>query len=143
MANNHGGYRAPKNPAPVSGPGRLSRRTDGGPQQTHAQMTGMPYGENAEYMDLQSSAPVAATPSVSNTRSRNIVPAGPTVAATPLFAPTNRPDEPVTAGAPFGPGPNGAPDAQPTLAEAFRRMAMNDPSGDAQQLFELAQRLGW
>lgn len=32
-------------------------------------------------------------------------PTGQTAAATPLFAPTARPEEPVTAGAPFGPGP--------------------------------------
>ena len=29
----HGGKRTPGNPAPVSGPGQLSQRTDGGPQQ--------------------------------------------------------------------------------------------------------------
>ena len=28
----HGGKRTPGNPAPVSGPGQLSQRTDGGPQ---------------------------------------------------------------------------------------------------------------
>ena len=30
MANGRGGYRQPSNPAPVSGPGALSKRTDGG-----------------------------------------------------------------------------------------------------------------
>ena len=41
----HGGYRTPSNPAPVSGPGSLSQRTDGGPRQVQAEMSGMPYGE--------------------------------------------------------------------------------------------------
>ena len=104
MANNHGGPRTPSAPAPVSGPGQLARRTDGGPAQTTTPMTGMAYGENADYNDIQSSAPLAATPSVSNMRARNQRPTGPSVAATPLFSPTQRPDEPVTAGAPFGPG---------------------------------------
>lgn len=31
MTEGRGGYRRPTNPAPVSGPGELSQRTDGGP----------------------------------------------------------------------------------------------------------------
>lgn len=100
----HGGKRTPSNPAPVSGPGRMSRRTDGGPQQTTVPMTGMGYGENADFNEMQSAAPLAAAPSVSNTRTRSTSPTGQRAAATPLFAPTQRPEEPVTAGAPFGPG---------------------------------------
>jgi hypothetical protein len=105
MANNHGGPRTPSNPAPVSAPGALSRRTDGGPSQTTVPMTGMGYGENADYNDIQSSAPLAAAPSVSNTRARKSSPTGQGAAATPLFSPSGFPEEPVTAGAPFGPGP--------------------------------------
>lgn len=116
MPEGWGGARTPQNPAPVSGPGRLARRTDGGPSQTTVPMTGMAYGENADYNDMQSSAPLAATPSVSNTRARKTSPTGPSVAATPLFAPTARPDEPVTAGAPFGPGEGPAPSAVMTPA---------------------------
>lgn len=112
MAEQHGGYRRPSAPAPVSMPGALSRRTDGGPAQTTVPMTGMGYGENADYNDIQSSAPLAAAPSVSNTRARKSSPTGSGVAAVPLFAPTAFPDEPVTAGAPFGPGAGPAP--QPT-----------------------------
>jgi hypothetical protein len=55
MAEGRGGYRKPNSPAPVSGPGQLSRRTDGGPQQTTQPMTGMGYGENAEFTEMQSS----------------------------------------------------------------------------------------
>lgn len=99
----HGGKRTPRNPAPVSGPGRMSRRTDGGPQQVQAEMTGMPYGENSDFMELQSSAPMAAAPA-SRQQSKRGGGAAQQVRANPLFAPTQRPDEPVTAGAPFGPG---------------------------------------
>lgn len=106
MANGHGGSRTPSNPAPVSAPGALSRRTDGGPQQVNAQMTGMAYGDNADFMDIQSGAPMAATPGVRPSRG-GAAPAGP--GATSLFSPTQRPNEPVTAGAPFGPG--AGPDA--------------------------------
>lgn len=91
-----GGYQQPSNPAPVSGPGRLSRRTDGGPaSQTPPPTTGMPYGENAELDDIAASAPLAAAspPSVG------------------FGDPTTAPDEPVTAGNPLGPGPG--PEALP------------------------------
>lgn len=114
MAEQHGGRRTPSNPAPVAMPGALSRRTDGGPSQTTVPMSGMAYGENADYNDIQSSAPMAAAPTVSNARARKSSPTGQGAAATPLFAPTGFPDEPVTAGAPFGPGPG--PMSAPTPA---------------------------
>lgn len=141
----HGGKRTPRNPAPVSGPGRMSRRTDGGPQQTTVPMTGMGYGENADFNEMQSAAPLAAAPSVSNTRTRNTSPTGQRAAATPLFAPTQRPEEPVTAGAPFGPGPGPQPmpQQQQSLAGLLRRVSEQDSSGDAEFLAALAQRLGW
>ena len=105
MAEQWGGKRTPRNPAPVSGPGQMSRRTDGGPQQVQAEMTGMPYGENAEFNTLQSSAPMSASPAMRPSRGgRASAPVRSTSAPTPLFAPTQRPDEPITAGAPFGPG---------------------------------------
>jgi len=147
MAEQHGGARTPRNPAPVSGPGQLSRRTDGGPQQTTVPMTGMAYGENADFNDIQSAAPMAAAPSVSNTRTRNTSPTGQRAAATPLFSPTQRPDEPVTAGAPFGPGPGPS-----TPMQQQRRAGLSDTltkivnrTGDAQmeRLAEIARRLGW
>jgi len=118
MAGPNGGYRRPTNPAPVSGPGQLSQRTDGGPQQVQANMTGMPYGENAEFNTMQSMAPMAASPSARSPRasSRSAgAGAGGGMSATPLFAPTQRPDEPVTAGAPFGPG--AGPSMQPNSSQ--------------------------
>ena len=98
-----GGRRTPRNPAPVSGPGQLSQRTDGGPQQVQADFSGMPYGENQAMENLQSSAPMSASRSAGSPRARQREAArGP--AATPLFSPSQRPDEPVTSGASFGPG---------------------------------------
>lgn len=114
MADGRGGYRRPRQPAPVSGPGQLSRRTDGGPQQTTQPMTGMGYGENAEFNAIQGAAPLAAAPQVSNTRARSASPTGQGVAAVPLFSPTGFPEEPITAGASIGPGPG--PQAPPGTA---------------------------
>lgn len=96
-----GGYQAPANPAPVSGPGALSQRTDGGPSQPRMQMPDAAYGEQAEFQALQGGAPMAMEGG----------PAGPPPMG--MGGPTMRPDEPVTAGVPIGPGPNrlaGAPD---------------------------------
>jgi hypothetical protein len=145
MAEGRGGYRRPANPAPVSGPGQLSRRTDGGPQQTTQPMTGMGYGENQEFNALQGGAPLAATPSVSNTRARRTSPAEQGVAATPLFSPTGFPDEPITAGADFGPGAGASPyvSSPDSLTSVFSRIAANDPTGDSMQMLALVERLGY
>lgn len=145
MANGRGGYRRPGAPAPVSGPGQLSRRTDGGPQQTTVPMTGMAYGENADFNDIQSSAPLAATPSVSRTQTRRNKTASAPVAATPLFAPTQYPDEPVTAGVDFGPGPGSPPPAVSVrkLSDVFNEIAAGNPNSDAGMMATIAKRLGY
>jgi hypothetical protein len=129
MAEGHGGMRRPSNPAPVSGPGAMSRRTDG---QGARYIAGGEYGEGQEMMDLQTSAPMAKSPEVRPRRRAAAPPAvemGP--APTPLFAPTKRPDEPITAGAPFGPGP-GPQQRAVTGAVSSRLMALAayDESGD-------------
>jgi hypothetical protein len=103
MAENRGGYRKPENPAPVSGPGKMSRRTDGGPtdmKQPMQEVTGMGYGENQELNEIQASAPLSAAPSVPTSAPMM----APQPLPTPLTAATERPMEPVTAGLPFGPG---------------------------------------
>lgn len=57
MANGRGGYQEPSNPAPVSGPGSLSRRTDGG--QKIRDIPNAAYGENKDFRQIQQSAPVS------------------------------------------------------------------------------------
>lgn len=93
MANGHGGYRRPEKPAPVSGPGKFSRRTDGGPADEKHQAPrwtgGAEYGEGTELMEIQGAAPMAG---------------GPAAPSLDFGAPTARPDEPITHGAPFGAG---------------------------------------
>lgn len=100
-----GGYQRPSNPAPASGPGAMSQRTDGGPGGQPARyVAGLPYGEGQDFMDLQSSAPMSS----GNTAKPKKMSGGATAAGpglTPLNAPTENPGEPLTAGAPFGPGP--------------------------------------
>ncbi len=97
-----GGYRKPANPAPVSGPGALSRRTDGGPTQGAKPIPADgQYGERKAMQELQQAAPMQGN-TIPNVPTPTI--AQPRAQVTNLFAPTQRPDEPITAGAPVGPG---------------------------------------
>lgn len=103
MANGHGGPRTPARPAPVSGPGRLSKRTDGGPAQKMRDIPSQGYGDASQFKALEQSAPMAAGDAPSPI-SGGGAPSGP-MDVTPLSAPSTRPGEPVTAGAPMGAGP--------------------------------------
>lgn len=100
-----GGQRTPSNPAVVSGPGRLSQRTDGGvgSRQVASYVAGGDYGDGG-LMGLQQGAPMSATPSIAS----NPTSAQPQVdnsqPLVPLTAPSQRPNEPVTEGAAAGPG---------------------------------------
>ena len=98
----HGGYRAPANPAAASGPGALSQRTDGGPATQGAMVApGGPYGSRQDQMQIQQSAPMQG--------GGNPAPPQPQVTRdmlTPLDAPSQRPNEPITAGLGSVPTPN-------------------------------------
>lgn len=100
-----GGPRTPRNPAPVSGPSQLSRRTDGGPGQKARYMSGGEYGEGQEMMGLQKAAPMAQAPATPQQSAGAAAMERPMRTATPLDAPSERPDEPLTSGSPVGPGP--------------------------------------
>ena len=123
-----GGYRKPSNPAPISGPGALSQRTDGGPTQPARYMSGLPYGEGQQNYDNQVAAPMAGNP----------VPQ--MEMPTPLMAPTARPNEPITAGVNIGDGPGSEamgrlPNKAYTLTEVFRNLIQYDASGDAELVY--------
>lgn len=123
----HGGYRAPANPAPVSGPGALSQRTDGVP---NGEVKGLAYGENQVVNGMASQGPMAQPP------------AGPSIV--PLDAPSMMPDQPVTAGVPVGPGPG--PEAmsqRPSkVTDLLARLLGNDINGSIEELYLLAESQG-
>ena len=132
MANGRGGYRQPSNPAPVSGPGALSKRTDGGATEGMTQapkyMAGMGYGMGGN-MEQQSGAPMQG----------NSVPFMPSPMV-PLTAPTSRPQEPITAGADFGAGPGSEalvnmPSPQINITNILSRLAQYDDSGDTELIY--------
>lgn len=116
-----GGYQKPANPAPASGPGALSQRTDGGPGQPARDWPDAKYGENQAYQAQQAGAPLASSP-----------PAPPVVG---LDAPTQRPDEHVTSGVDMGPGPGSeilgpsSPPSAGALSSAIFGLAASDMTG--------------
>lgn len=130
-----GGYQKPSNPAPVSGPGALSRRTDGGPTQGAKYMAGGRYGEGQALQEMQRSAPMAAA-ARPNVSAPKMQPAMSPV--TSIFAPTERPGEPLTAGMPFGEGPG--PEAlnlgrnADTLSNTLASIAQYDETGQVTEL---------
>ena len=102
-----GGYQRPSKPAAVSGPGAMSQRTDGGPSVDNAKqaaryVSGGSYGEGQEMMAIQQGAPMAAAPDMPSAMPMEL-PEPP-----PFDSPTELPDQPVTAGNPYGPGPGPA-----------------------------------
>jgi hypothetical protein len=136
-----GGYRKPTNPAPVSGPGALSRRTDGA--QPVMNITGGKYGENKELTELQGSAKMAQSQP-----SGAPVPGGAPASSkvTPLFSPTERPQEPMTAGMPFGEGPNSpgilTGSIKPTLKDTLLRAMAASDDPDLQIAYHYMQMNG-
>jgi hypothetical protein len=106
-SSGRGGYQAPNNPAPVSGPGAMSARTDGGPQAIQ-QLANAKYGEQKNFQQIQQGAPMAGgvnPPSGPPPSAFRQAAGGAGNAVVPLSEPTQRPGEPVTSGAASGAGP--------------------------------------
>jgi len=131
MANGQGGYRQPSNPAPVSGPGALSKRTDGGAVEGMTQpakyMAGLGYGKGGN-MEQQTGAPIQG----------NDIPATP-MPNVSLSQPSMRPEEPITAGIDMGPGPGTEalkiPNMQYSASQTIRQIAQYDQSGESELLY--------
>lgn len=156
-----GGYRPPANPAAVSGPGALSRRTDGAPGQTPMPVTGQPYGAGQELQEQQRMAPMsdvregrgapagAPTPQPQAQAPQGGPPqGGPPRQAGPgqvvsLEAESERPHEPITAGAPFGAGPGPLPQASGfRVRDLLGALLGSDLAGDLADLYLEAERMG-
>lgn len=148
-----GGYQRPTSPAPVSGPGALSRRTDGGPSQPIRDLPDAKYGENAEYVASQQGAPLAKTGGMPLGSPMGAEPGGPVPESAPQMpqitgfnAPTSRPEEPVTAGSAIGPGPGPNPTMQPMrqgqLSEALAQHFAEDDTGYIRLMAEDLAELG-
>lgn len=142
MAENRGGYRPT---APQNNPANVS--ATGGAGQSGTQparyISGLPYGEGQATMQQQQSAPMAGpnTPSSSaaNPMAAMLAP------VTPLSAPTERPNEPITTGMDFGAGPGSEALNLPrerTLSEVLSSMIDIDPTGEVQDLYNFVASRG-
>ena len=67
-------------------------------------MGSIAYGEGVETAAIKSGAPLARTPDVRGLPASEVRAAA-QESVTPLFAPSQRPDEPITSGIAMGPGP--------------------------------------
>lgn len=123
-----GGYRKPENPAPVSGPGALSQRTDGGPTQPAMYISGLPYGQGQETYNQQTAAPMAGTPELVQQELPNIV---------GLNEPTQFPDQPISFGADWGAGPglSSVIPQGPSLLQTVEKAMQYDTSGLSELLY--------
>lgn len=110
--------------------------------------TGLPYGEHKQLVDAQRAVPLPAAPPAT---------AGPAVASPvpttpgslpPFDRPTERPDEPVTAGLAVGPGPGpevlnlGMRPGGQTMADLLEQVASASGSTDLARLAQRARSLG-
>jgi hypothetical protein len=132
IAGQAGGYRRPSNPAAVSGPGALAKRTDGTPAIGSA--GGEDYGEAQALKDLQRSAPTQSQSAGGGT------PGG--GASVPMPSPTpfdaeGDPNTPITSG--VGVGAGVGPEALGLDAKTETR---NLPPGMVQLILAASQRSG-
>lgn len=81
----------------ISGPGSFSKRTD-------LQYQSEGYGDGVAYDAAKAGAPLAKSPDVRGATPTEINQAVEQTPVTSLYAPTARPDEPITAGIDMGPG---------------------------------------
>lgn len=81
----------------ISGPGSFSKRTD-------LQYESQAYGDGVAYDAAKAGAPLAKTPDVRGATATEINQAVEQTPVTSLYAPTQRPDEPITAGIDMGAG---------------------------------------
>jgi hypothetical protein len=82
-----------------AGPGKFSTRTD------NLQMGSTAYGEGVETQAIKSGAPLSKTPDVRPARAGDVREAATQSPLTELYAPSERPNEPITAGIDMGAGP--------------------------------------
>ena len=142
MAENRGGFRPT---APQNNPANISATGGAGQSGTQAAryIPGLPYGEGQTTMTQQQSAPMAG-PSKSATESANPL-AAMMPSLTPLTAPTERADEPLTAGMDFGAGPGSEALNLPrerSLSEVLASMIDIDPTGEVQDLYNFVASRG-
>ena len=124
--------------AGVSGPGKFSKRTDG------LSFESTEYGSGVENTANKAGAPLATTPDVRAT-SRSEMGMAPSQ-ITPLYAPSERADEPITTGIAMGPGAGpeimGNQQRSERLSDILSTMLPYDTDGEIAILYQQAVARG-
>lgn len=126
--------------AGASGPGKFSKRTD-------MSMGSTAYGEGVETAAIKSGAPLARTADVRGLPTSQVREAAMQEPVTPLYAPSQRAGEPITAGIAMGEGPGPEalgmrPVVQEKLSDALAQMLPYDQSGEIEILYQRALARG-
>ena len=130
-----------KNPMQgVSGPGPYAKRTD-------LSYQSQSYGDGVAYDAAKSGAPLATAPKSPMLSQAPQVPT-PQAQVTGLYEPTQRPNEPITAGIDMGPGPGSdalmmkSQFAQEKLSNTLAKMLPYDNTGEIGILYQQALARG-
>jgi hypothetical protein len=125
----------------VSGPGKFSVRTDLPASQN--------YGDRKAMAEQIAGAPTARTPDVRGLPTGQVqaaAQAAPQEPVTELYAPTTRPNEPVTSGVAVGPGPGpevmGYAGQSERLSDILSQMLPYDTDGEIAILYQQAVSRG-
>jgi|LauGreDrversion2_3_1035106.scaffolds.fasta_scaffold75105_2 hypothetical protein len=125
----------------VSGPGKFSVRTDLPASQN--------YGDRKAMAEQIAGAPTARTPDVRGLPTGQVqaaAQAAPQPPITELFAPTQRPNEPITSGVAVGPGPGpevmGYNGQSEKLSDILSQMLPYDTDGEIAILYQQAVSRG-
>lgn len=125
--------------AGASGPGKFSKRTD-------MNMGSIAYGEGVETAAIQSGAPLAKTADVRGMPAGQVREAAAQAPITPLYAPSQRADEPITTGIALGPGAGpeimGGQPSSERLSDVLARMLPYDVDGEIAILYQQAVARG-
>ena len=121
--------------AGAAGPGKFSKRTD-------MALPSAGYGEGVETQAIQQGAPLAKTPNITPmSRSEQGIAPSQLERITPLFAPTQRPEEPITTGIALGEGPGPEvlgmrPQMTEKYSDTLAKLLPYDDSGEIAVLYQ-------
>ena len=123
-----------------AGPGKYSTRTD------NLQMGSTSYGEGVETQAIKSGAPLSKTKDVRPARAGDVREAATQGPVTELYAPSQRPGEPITSGVAVGPGPGpevmGYNGQSEKLSDILSQMLPYDTDGEIAILYQQAVSRG-
>jgi hypothetical protein len=126
--------------AGVSGPGKYAVRTD------NLTMGSTAYGEGVETSAIKSGAPLSTTPDQRPMPAAEVRDAAMQAPVTELYAPTERPNSPITAGIDMGPGPGSSAlmmaKSSEKLSDILVKMLPFDTTGEIGILYQEALSRG-